>query len=358
MTGIAKKKIIIQILVLVFANILNLSEIRADDKGIGKAAQKKPGFSLQAAEQVQLCHDNFLNKKIEVTGSAKYDDAEKKIRIGLLKKDFLSTHFFTGVDLSGKLEKDERYHLKDIGTDIYGGRMLTEKIKLTLKFEAQDVTMYRIASDAPQILKDSAGNSHVNNLGLILERISINDKYYPTKGTQNKIEWDYSVKGIGSDYNFNRITWQSCKYYTPGSFFTFAFRTKLGWEEDFGNTNDVPYFERFFVGGSGTVRGYKGKHVGPKDSQDLPLGGDFSWVNNFEMRFPLYKQLKGDYFFDAGGLWSKFDEFNLNDIKCGTGLGLRYITPWGVARIDYGIRISHDKSEPSSRLHLSFGVPF
>ena len=358
MAGIAKKKIIIQIFVLAAANILNLSEIKAEDKDTSQTEQKKTGFFLQAAEQVQLCHDNFLNKNIEVTASAKYDDTEKKIRMGIFKKDLLDTPFFAGVDLSGKLEKDERYHLKDIGTDFYGGKMLAEKIKLTLKFETQDVTMYRIASDAPQILKDNAGNSHVNNLALILERLSVNDKYYPTKGTQHKLEWDYSVKGLGSDYDFNRITWQSCKYYTPGSFFTFAFRTKLGWVQDFGNTNDVPYFERFFVGGSGTVRGYKGKQVGPKDSQDLPLGGDFSWVNNFEIRFPIYKQLKGDYFFDTGGLWSKPDEFNFNDLKCGTGLGFRYITPWGVARIDYGIRLSHDKNEPSSRLHLSFGVPF
>jgi len=358
MDRIAKKRIIIQISVLVTANIINLSEIKAGDTGTGQTEHKKTGFSLQAAEQVQLCHDNFLNKNIEVTGSAKYDDTEKKIRTGLLKKDLLSTPFFAGAELLGKLEEDERYHLKDIGTDIYGGRMLTEKIKLTLKFEAQDITMYRIASDAPQILKDSAGNSHVNDLAFILDRSSLNDKFYPTKGTQHKLEWDYSGEGLGSDYDFNRIIGQFCKYYTPGNFFTFALRTRLGWVEDFGNANEVPYFERFFVGGSGTVRGYKGKHVGLKDSQNLPLGGDFSWVNNFEMRFPIYKQLKGDYFFDTGGLWSKPDEFNLNDLKCGTGLGFRYITPWGVARIDYGIRLSHDKNELSSRLHISFGIPF
>ena len=78
MTRIAKRKIIIQIFVLVAANILNLSKIKADDKETGQTEQKKIGFFLQAAEQVQLCHDNFLNKNIEVTGSAKYDDTEKK----------------------------------------------------------------------------------------------------------------------------------------------------------------------------------------------------------------------------------------------------------------------------------------
>lgn len=148
-----------------------------------------------------------------------------------------------------------------------------------------------------------------------------------TSGDTSSLEWDYAAKGLGSDYNFNRLVWQLRGYTTPGrgKFFTFGFRTKLGWMEEFGNTNEVPYFERFFAGGSSTIRGYKGRQVGPKDTNNFSLGGDFFWVNNFEARFPIYKKLTGAYFFDVGSLWARPNKFSFSDLKCGTGFGLRCI---------------------------------
>jgi len=305
-----------------------------------------------------LSYENFLGKKIRVTGSGKYGDREKRIRIGLLKEDIFNTPFFAGFDLSGRWEGDERYDLKGQGRDVYVGMNVTPKTKLTLKFENQDITMYKINGDAPQILKDNQGNSQVSDIAFILEKSSLDNRYYPTKGTYHSLEWDYATKGLGSDYDFNRLTWQSRGYITPGEFFTFMARTKLGWMEEFGETNDVPYFERFFAGGSSTIRGYKGRQVGPKDTNNLSLGGDFFWVNNLEARFPIYKKLTGAYFFDVGGLWARPNKFSFRDLKYGTGFGLRYITKWGVARLDYGIRLTHDRDEPRSRVHASFGIPF
>jgi len=325
-----------------------------------KLAKEIKGFNIEAKEHVQLSHENFLGKKIRITGSGKYGDREKRIRVGLLKEDIFSSPFFLGFDLSGRWEGDERYDLKGMGRDVYIGMNVTPKTKFTLKFENQDITMYKIDSNAPEILKDNQGNSQVTDIAFILEKSSLDNRYYPTKGTYHSLEWDYAVKGLGSDYNFNRLIWQWRGYISPetAKFFTFMARTKLGWMEEFGNTDEVPYFERFFAGGSSTIRGYKGRQVGPKDDRNLPLGGNFLWVNNFELRFPIYKKLTGAYFFDAGGLWLRPDKFSFNDLKCGTGFGLRYITKWGVARLDFGIRLTHDKDEPRTRIHASFGIPF
>ena len=323
-----------------------------------KLAEKPKGFNIEAKEHVQLSHENFLGKKIRVTGSGKYSDREKRIRLGLIKDDIFNTPFFAGFDLSGRWEGDERYDLKGKGRDIYIGMNVTKKTKLTMKFENQDITMYKISDDAPQILKDIQDNSQVSGLAFILERSSLDNRYYPTKGTYHSLEWDCAAKGLGGDYDFNRLTWQLRGYITPRKFFTFVARTKLGWMEEFNNTEEVPYFERFFAGGSSTIRGYKGRQVGPKDERNLSLGGDFLWVNNFEMRFPIYKKLTGAYFLDVGNLWSRPNKFNFADLKCGTGFGLRFITKWGVARLDYGIRLTHDKDEPRSTVHASFGIPF
>jgi hypothetical protein len=323
-----------------------------------KLVKKEGGFKLQATEHLQVSRENFLNKKIKITGSAKYDDSEKRIRLGLMKEDIFSTPFFAGVDVSGKWEEEERYHLKGQGQDVYAGMMVTKKTKLTVKLENQEVKLYGLSNNAPQIMKDNAGTSQIRNIAFILEKSSLDKRYYPTKGTYHSLEWDYAAKTLGSDYNFNRLTWQSRGYLTPGKFFTFMARAKLGWMEEFGSTNEVPYFERFFAGGSSTIRGYKSRQVGPKDNSNLAFGGNFLWVNNFEVRFPIWKELTGAYFFDMGSLWSRPDKLSFEDLKCSTGSGLRYITPWGVVRLDYGVRLTHDKDEPRSRIHLSFGIPF
>lgn len=316
------------------------------------------GFNLQAAEQTEIVHENFLNKGIRFTSSLRYSDSEKKARVGMVKDNIFKTPFFSGFDISGRWEKDDRYKLLGEGQDIYTGINITKQIKLTLKFENQNIDMYRLSGSAPQTLRDSAKVRKVGDFAWIVERSLIDNRYSPTKGTYQSLEWDFARKGIVSDCSFNRLIVQFRGYTTPGKFFTYAFRSKAGWVEEFDSSSQVPYFERFFAGGTGTIRGYKGKHAGPKDDQNLPLGGDLLWVNNFEVRFPIYKKLSGAYFLDAGSLWARPDKFNFGDLKCGTGPGLRFATKWGIARLDYGIRLTHEKDEPSSRIHASFGVPF
>lgn len=356
------KKMRLPIIILLFLGILNFSLALADEGRVpvNETTQNKNegGLTIRAEEQVQVSHSNFLNKKIEITSSGKFDENEQRIRLGLRKNEIFGSHFFVGMDISGQWEQDDRFSLKGRGFDFYAGEQLNKNTKVTLKFEHRDTKTYDIASSAAHIFKDNAGEKQVDDVVLLIERSTLDERRYPTKGAYQSIEWNSAVDGLGSDYNFNRLILQARGYLTPGKFFTFTMRTKLGWMETFGSTGEIPYFERFFMGGSGTVRGYKGKHVGPKDNFNLPLGGVLSWVNNFELRFPLYKRLKGAYFFDFGGLWSSTHKFAFEDLRCGTGFGLRYITKWGVARIDYGIRLTHEKDEPRSRIHLTFGVPF
>jgi outer membrane protein assembly factor BamA len=218
--------------------------------------------------------------------------------------------------------------------------------------------MKKVSKAAPEILRYSSGRSQVSNWDFLFERSTLDDRYYPRKGTFHSLEWDVAAKRMASNYSFNRITWQSRGYWTPGNFFTFMARTKVGWIESYGKTSMVPYFERFFCGGSSTIRGYRSRKVGPKDSDNLPLGGDFLWVNNFEARFPIFKKLTGACFFDAGSLWQDTGALHWNDMRYGTGVGLRYISPWGIIRADYGIRLRHDSSQPRSAYYLSFGMPF
>jgi outer membrane protein insertion porin family len=302
---------------------------------------------------------SFLkNNDIAVISSARYAEKDKAGRVGLVKDRLWGTALFAGVDYQSNWENDDRYHLTGQGGEAFVGLPVASQTKVTLKYGYRELHMFKVSDTAPQVFQDDQGRHAVADVGLVVERSTTDDKFYPTRGTLNRLEFDHAAAGLGSDYDFQRLEWQTRGYWTPGQFFTYAFRTKLGWVQAFDGSDEVPYAERYFAGGTGTVRGYSSRHVGPLDSADLPLGGDFLWVNNFETRFPLYKKLAGVVFLDAGGVWEKSGEFNARDLCYGTGVGLRYITRWGVLRLDYGVRLSHQSGESGSHFHASFGMPF
>jgi outer membrane protein insertion porin family len=82
------------------------------------------------------------------------------------------------------------------------------------------------------------------------------------------------------------------------------------------------------------------------------------WVYNLELRYPLYRSLKGVLFYDAGSVWKTREEFDADDVRKGAGVGLRWITPIGPVRVDYARVIHKEPDEAGSRFYLSIGHAF
>ena len=121
---------------------------------------------------------------------------------------------------------------------------------------------------------------------------------------------------------------------------------------------DLPIDERFFNGGSTTVRSFAERHLGPLDHRGNPLGGEFFTLFNAEYTFPLYGELQGAIFFDAGNLLPSSEEPGLDDMRYAIGGGLRYKLPIGPIRIDYGVNPDPRTNEADGAFHFSFGFAF
>jgi outer membrane protein insertion porin family len=126
---------------------------------------------------------------------------------------------------------------------------------------------------------------------------------------------------------------------------------------------EIPIDERFFNGGSTTVRSFGERDLGPHDNGD-PIGGEFFSVFNVEYTFPLYGELLGAVFFDAGNLLpNAADPFQhvtagLDDMRYAVGVGLRYKLPIGPVRLDYGYNPDKRADEDVGAFHFSFGFAF
>src|SRR6184192_1348588 len=120
----------------------------------------------------------------------------------------------------------------------------------------------------------------------------------------------------------------------------------------------IPIDERFFIGGSDTVRSFGYRDLGPHDPKGHPIGGEFLTVFNIEYTFPLLGELQGAVFTDAGNLLPTSEEPGLGNMRYAIGAGLRYKLPVGPIRLDYGVNPDPHPDEDFGAFHFSFGFAF
>ena len=120
----------------------------------------------------------------------------------------------------------------------------------------------------------------------------------------------------------------------------------------------IPIDERFFNGGATTVRSFAERDLGPHDNHGHPVGGEFFTVFNVEYTFPIFGELQGAVFTDAGNLLPTSEDIGLEDMRYAIGAGLRYKLPVGPIRLDYGVNPDPHEFEDFGAFHFSFGFAF
>jgi len=183
-----------------------------------------------------------------------------------------------------------------------------------------------------------------------------------THGSYNSADVAIAGKQIGSSASFGRFFLQNSTYYSLNPRLVFARSLQFGVQQTLGNTlaSDIPLPERFFAGGGNSLRGFGLNEAGPRDPvTGFPVGGQALIVFQQELRFPTHlpklgTKLGGALFYDAGNVFSHIGAFTLRstpssaDLNSGDlsyfshtiGLGLRYATPIGPVRVDFGYQLN------------------
>jgi outer membrane protein assembly factor BamA len=137
-----------------------------------------------------------------------------------------------------------------------------------------------------------------------------------------------------------------------------AWRVRAGTVSPFAGTTIVPPKDRFYLGGSSTVRGYGFRDIGPEDEDGNPLGGRIMGLANAEARVGVWGRLGTAIFIDVGGLWQSSDEIATGSTGFGTGIGLRFSTPFGPIRLDYGFAPTWNRGLRRGRVYIALGQAF
>jgi outer membrane protein assembly factor BamA len=137
----------------------------------------------------------------------------------------------------------------------------------------------------------------------------------------------------------------------------YATAVRVGLASGLGG-QDVPLSERFFAGGSTTIRGFQQNSVGTGSTIGSQLGGNAMMVLNNELRFPLFRMFDGVGFVDVGNVYPKVSDFSFSELRKAAGPGLRVRTPWFLLRLDYGFKLDRRPGESMGRLFFSIGQAF
>jgi translocation and assembly module TamA len=183
------------------------------------------------------------------------------------------------------------------------------------------------------------------------------DKLNPTKGFRflGYAEPSYDLLGGAV---FLKLKGEGSVYQTLDDAGRFVAAGRLAMGSILGaSPQEVPADRRFYAGGGGSVRGYAYQGIGPKDSDDDPIGG-LSWFEtSAELRYQVTDSIGIVPFVDAGTVSVKqFPDFS--DVKVGAGVGLRYITPFGPLRIDAAVPLNPDRGDPSFGIYAGIGQAF
>lgn len=253
--------------------------------------------------------------------------------------------------------RDVRYRLTRYGANAGTEKTLGKNIKAELYYEFSLVKTYDVKPDVI-LSKEDTGTLVISGVRLGLIYDTRDNPFYPSKGVLAGVSTKLTTPVFLSETDFAKLMMHFNIYQKLITGIVLAASVRGGIAEGYNDTRELPIVERFFLGGRTTVRGYEQDTLGPKGADGNPTGGNAFLMENVEIRASVTRNLGIVAFLDGGNVWVKVEDMDLSDFRFTAGLGVRYNTPVGPIRIDYGRKLQKEKGESRGELHFSIGHAF
>ncbi|PIU19192.1 MAG: outer membrane protein assembly factor BamA [Elusimicrobia bacterium CG08_land_8_20_14_0_20_59_10] len=245
-------------------------------------------------------------------------------------------------------------------------RFGNDKYHLTTSYTYEKIRIYEIDNIYSSEL--IPGTSVTSSIYVEFARDTRDNIWDPTRGCRTSLGVELAGGPLQGDVNFYKPTFShsyNLKLFSIDDYpFVLAVGNRMGFVSHFGDTKRVPVYERYFLGGAETVRGYSNNgQVGPAS------GGKVYDVLNIEFKIPLARErrrtiVQWAFFFDVGNSWEHFNTVSgrfgsgTRDLKTGAGFGIRFTTPAFPIRLDWGYGFNHKSGEQRSDIYFTLGNLF
>jgi len=312
-----------------------------------------------------------------------------RAQVGLKRQDFtvsfvepwfLDQRLSLGVDFfhnrSSYLSSD--FNETRTGGDIRLERALSEFFRIGVEYKIQQIGL-DVSRSASEELQSQDGSNLRSSMELTLTHDSRNSVFLTTRGNRTELSAEVAGGPLGGDVSVYKLNVKTTFYFPLFNNHVFQLVGAAGVVDAFGQTrgagptvdedptvfqrlvkvNDVPIYDRYFLGGANSLRGFSYRKVGPKDVDYEPVGGNTYINGTAEYTFPIVEKVRGAFFVDAGEVERDSYSLSMGDIKVDCGVGVRLNLPIGPLRLDYGYPLITDKhTGRTGKIQFSVGYQF
>jgi len=352
------------------------------------------GFGYSSVDgligQGSVSQDNFLGRALKLNLAGSFGGDSTTYQLGILDPYFMDKNLALGFDLYNTDREWDEYSKKAMGGDIKLGIPLNYNTRTFFIYKYEEKEIYDVYNFASERLREQEGRS---TLSSIYASISTNTTDYrpdPSRGYMSEFSLEFA--GLGGTERFAK-TILDHRHFIPIKWgIVFSAHGQIGFVHKIGD-EEIPIDERFYLGGLNTVRGFDSREVGPwewarepvletyVDSEGITrtryktengeivtvpstterdfIGGVKEAFFNFELIFPLLADagLKGVVFFDIGNAWDQGEEY-FSDMRYSVGAGIRWKSPLGPLRLEWGYNLDPEPWENDSKFDFSIGKFF
>jgi outer membrane protein insertion porin family len=321
------------------------------------------GFGYSSVDKLigtaSISQSNFLGTGIKLDISGTVSSSSSKYQIGFTEPWLMDRPISAGFDIYDTDKEYLDFNLFKQGFDIRFGFPLTERYTkgyVTYKLENVDIT--DVDDDASTYIKEQEGETVESSIRNTVKRDTRDDAFFPREGSVASASIELAGGPLGGTSWFVKYEADAIKYFSLPLDTTFSIRGSLGRAQGYSG-HDVPIYEKYFLGGINTIRGFETRSIGPKDPEtgDV-IGGTTMMVANLEFLFPLIPEqnVRGLVFFDAGNSYEGPIDFG--DIRTSAGLGIRWFSPLGPLRLELGFNLDPREGESSQQWDFAIGTVF
>jgi outer membrane protein insertion porin family len=308
---------------------------------------------------LQVSQSNLFGRGQRLSASVRASTKTTQFDLRFTEPWLFDRRISAGVDLY-KWDKE----FTDYTRSSYGGALrfriptgLDEYTMATARYLYDDSTIKDVVPTAAFPVREMVGDNLTSSLTLGIERDSKDRPWNTSRGSENRFTVEYAGGVLGGDVYFNRYEMSSTWFFPLFLDTTFMVQGRLGYVKQ-RTGGKLPDYQKYRLGGINSIRGYDWYDITLEDpATGEPIGGEKMMVYNVEYRFPLIKDqgVVGVVFFDAGNVYGKDDSFTFKDIPRSTGAGVRWYSPLGPIRIEYGYILNRRPGDPTGNVEFSIG---
>lgn len=342
--------------------------INVDEKRTGSL---NFGFGFSSIDSL-LGFAEVTQGNFDLLGYPNFTGAGQKFRLklqyGARRKDFilgLTEPYFMDQQLS--LGGEIYYREADYQSTVYSQRNygfattlrkpLGNFTQARLEYRLENVGIYGLDENVTQAIRDEEGDRLKSQISFIVTNDTRDSGKLTRRG--HKVEGGVHYAGgvLGGDVETYGFNLEGTQYFALPWDTIFLLNAEVSVIDSWSNGN-VPIFDRLYLGGANTLRGFDYRDVGPKDALGNPVGGRTSFHFTAEYTFPVVEKVRGAFFYDTGFVSAEAYDFG-GDINSNFGFGVRLDLPIGPIRIDYGIPLQSDTfNESGGKFNFNVGYQF